>query len=98
MSTMRQYIGNLRMYNNAEQMIITIKEIIYTINEYSEVPINVQPEQRYWKKCWIDKIGEIVNERGIMIHNKKNSFTKITKNQMIMDYIWDYLKEIGKQK
>jgi len=44
MSAMRQYIGNLRMYNNARQMITTIEKIIYTINGYSEVPINVKPE------------------------------------------------------
>ena len=56
----------------------------------------MQLEQRYQKKNQIDKIREIVNERGITIDNKMNSFTKITKNQMIIDYAWDYLKEIGK--
>ena len=84
------------MYNNAGQIITTIKEIMYTTNGYSEVLINVQPEQRYQNKYWINKIEEILNERGITIHNKMNSFTKITKNQMIIDYAWDYLKEIRK--
>ena len=86
------------MYNNARQMIITIEKIMYSTNGYSEVLINVKLEQRYQKKDWINKIREILNERGITIHNKKNSFSKITKNQMIMDYAWDYLKEIRKQK
>ena len=75
-----------------------IEVIIYATNGYSKVPIEMKPEKRFQNKCWINKIGEILNEREITIHNTLNSMTRITNNQMIIDYAWEYLKEVGNYK
>ena len=74
------------MNNNVGQMIAMIEEIMYATNGYSEVPIEMKPEKRFWNKYWINKIGEIVNEREIMIYNTLHSMTRITNNQTIIDY------------
>ena len=78
MATLKQYISNIRLMYNIEQMIIKIEELIVIKIGYGDKCIDFIPERQYWKKMWIDNVNEYLKSRNLLIINLHNSYSIIS--------------------
>ena len=69
---LHQYIGNLRLNKNVGKLIATIEDLIRVKSALSVSPTEIPLTKRYWKKIWINLIGQYLNERNMQIQNKHN--------------------------
>ena len=67
MSALCQYIGNLRLNKNVSKLIAVTEELITVKSGLSILLTEIPSTKRYWKKTWVNLIGQYLNERNMQI-------------------------------
>ena len=89
---------NLRLNKNVGQLITYIEEIITVKIGMSKALTEMNPADRYWTKTWIDCMNNYLCDRDIIIINKHNNYQSITQNQIIIEYVTVYVRQVANAK
>ena len=91
---LKLYVGNKRVKNRIAKLLSIIEDLQFIENRINQIPINANHEEKYWKAIWIDNIVGILSKWVLKITNGKELHNKIMTNEIIMDLILEYMKEM----
>ena len=87
---LKLYIGNKRRLGNSAEAL-KIQEEYQVIEAGREIVLGENPEQRYWKKMWIDEVNDELWKRNIKLESNDERILK-TKNKTVMEYAIKYVE------
>ena len=92
MLKLKQCFGNMRLLNNASDMIKTNSENEQILSGRSKNIHEIKCEERWWPHTWIDEVKKSCEERDIDVIENIDR-TTITANKTVMDLACEYVKD-----
>ena len=83
------YLGNIRKAGLAK-VAIDLQEEYLRVEAGRKIRGAYDPNERYWKKLWINEVSNMFSSRGIRVHHNNSNVNSVTGNKTIIDVAIKY--------